>query len=252
MQLSSARASTSTSRCVASPGYTLPSTSIVYSLPYRVLNLRSPYAHLAAPARSGCQGSACPRSVAHAPRRAVPYARTPLAASLTATVRTLLSSSLCLLDQSEHIRVMASSRSGARAHPDLTVSPFEDMLQKISEAYTGHEDKVDKLVESFLHSARTIAHKAGLAKAADGSGPGGSSSGQWQPNGNVSDEHLQAALRSLDAVRVALAAPDRGVNQARLGGLGNLMVSPFCLTAFYSFQVIRGLTVGILSRRKVY
>jgi hypothetical protein len=30
--------------------------------------------------------------------------------------------------------------------------------------------------------------------------------GQWQPNGNVSEEHLQAALRRLDSVRKVLEA----------------------------------------------
>ncbi|KWU42062.1 hypothetical protein RHOSPDRAFT_36402 [Rhodotorula sp. JG-1b] len=144
---------------------------------------------------------------------------------------------------------MASSAraQGGNTHPN--VSPFERMLHEISEAYTGHEDEVEELVESFLRSARTIAYEAGLAKPADGSG----GSGQWQPNGNVSVERLQAALKILDAVRVALAAPDREGKQARSGGLESLMVSAFCLTvAFYTFQVIHGLAVGILSRRKVY
>lgn len=106
---------------------------------------------------------------------------------------------------------MASSRS-ARAHPDLTVSPFEDMLHAIAKADTGREAEVDELVESFLHSARTIADKAGLGKAADGSGE--PSSGQWQPNKNVSDEHLQAALKSLDSVRKVLEALNRTIDTA--------------------------------------
>jgi hypothetical protein len=38
--------------------------------------------------------------------------------------------------------------------------------------------------------SKEIARDAGLVKAADGTG----GSGQWQPNGNVSEEHLQAAL----------------------------------------------------------
>lgn len=134
----------------------------------------------------------------------------------------------------------SSSSAGAHTHP--AVSPFEHMLDEIGSAYTGDTKKVEELVDSFLHAARTIAYRAGLGKAADGSG----GSGQWQPNGSVPEERLQAALKSLDAVRVVLAAPDRGVHHARWDGLEHLMVSRFCLTAFCSFQVIHGLTSGIM------
>lgn len=129
-----------------------------------------------------------------------------------------------LLKQSGYIQAMASR--SARAWGDNThsaSSAFEHELDKISKAYTGDEEEVEERINCFLESAREIALEAGLGKAANGSAVG-----QWQPNKDVSEEHLQAALDSLDSVCKVLAVLNHKINTA--GSLKRYLVSTFCRT----------------------
>lgn len=145
-----------------------------------------------------------------------------------------------------HLQAMASS-SRAREHTHPAVSPFEHMLDKISDAYTGDKEEVDEPVNSFLDIAREIARDAGLVKAADGTG----GSGQWQPNGNVSEEHLQAALRRLDSVRKVLEALNPTIDTA--GWLEKYLVSTIhsCPTTSSLHLCAIRLISGIISRSQV-